>query len=644
MEEIKGLRWYKSDLHLHTTASECFTDKSVTAEQWVQKCLEEGLHCVAVTDHNTGNGIDEIKAAAEGKIVVFPGVEVTCGDSKQHVLVLFDPSKDSSYVNEFLNYIEIFDEHRAKELTSTNLSIFEVAEKASLRDGIAIAAHIDQFSGLSPLSHQNKERVCSHKDILGVQVVHEFLYQDRLPTDEELQTLFDSCYNNVPRETWHPWVSTASFFKNQDLAKLTFSDNPAAPKDSKHGLNGIGSRFTWIKMDEGITIQSLKQALLMPKIRIINDFDFNTDTKFNANTYIKSLKIEDTIYNQGETSVINFNPQLTTIIGGRGTGKSGILRMIRNSLNKIDELENHEDILKDHAEFCCKKTGELGVFTSQTKSSIKIVDGESNYKLNFDYNDGKLNYDLTVEYSNGERTEIPPNEIKMFLEKLNINLFSQKQIYDIAKRPDALRNFIDLSIPELEIKKQELDLLLNSYNNNLYKILKYEDTLSKKSSLEVSLKELELQKEKINIPIVTEILESDKKFTEENIAFQILLNSISKKIEMLQAVLKIDIELLNKEQFRTEYEEEINQINSNVQGYISSHNEILKSEIKSLTDFKDTLLHNLKKSEWNKNLLEHNEKLEIKQREQGDINQLLTQRKLISEKIQIITKERKPEL
>ncbi len=639
MQKFRGLRWYKCDLHLHTTASECFSDKTVTAEQWVQKCIDEGLHCIAVTDHNTGNGIDAIKTAAEGKIVVFPGVEVTCGDSKQHVLILFDPSKDSSYVNEFLNLIEIFEEDRAKETTSTTLSIFDVAKKASSRGGIAIAAHIDQFSGLSPLSYENKGRVCSDKNILGVQVVHDFLYQETIQTDENLQILFDNCYNDVQKNIWEPWLKTANFYKNKEIAKLTFSDNPAAAKDSKHGLYGIGSRFTWIKMDEEITIQSLKQAMLMPKIRIMNDFDFKSATKFYPTTYIKELDIVNTIYNIEDPSIINFNPQLTTIIGGRGTGKSGILRMIRNSLDKVEELDNHEDILKDHSEFCCKNTGDLGVFTSQTKTSMKIVDGESNYILNFDFNDGKPKYDLTVVYSNGESTVIQPSEIKSFLERLNINLFSQKQIYEIAKRPDALRTFIDSSIPDLESKMHRLNTLKNNYRINLSKILEYEDTLSKKSSLEVELKKFEIIIEKIDIPIVIEILDNDKKFTEENKTFQTLLQSICMKIELLQGVLNTNVDLLNKEQFREEYEEEITQINANIQGYISSHNEILIHEIKSLTDFKDTLVHNFSVTGWNKDLLEHKAKLETKQREQGDIKLLLAQRKDISEKIERINKE-----
>ena len=33
----KGTRWFKCDLHLHTPASKCFEDKTVTPEQWVDK-------------------------------------------------------------------------------------------------------------------------------------------------------------------------------------------------------------------------------------------------------------------------------------------------------------------------------------------------------------------------------------------------------------------------------------------------------------------------------------------------------------------------------------------------------------------------------------------------------------------------------
>lgn len=88
MISYKGTRWYKCDLHLHTVASKCFQDQTVTAEQWVDRAIEQGLNCVAITDHNTGASIDAFKEAAKDKnLTVFPGVEITCDSAK--VLVKF---------------------------------------------------------------------------------------------------------------------------------------------------------------------------------------------------------------------------------------------------------------------------------------------------------------------------------------------------------------------------------------------------------------------------------------------------------------------------------------------------------------------------------------------------------------------------
>ena len=49
--EYVGTRWYKCDFHLHTMQSQCYKDKSDTAQAWIQAVKEKGLNCVAVTDH-----------------------------------------------------------------------------------------------------------------------------------------------------------------------------------------------------------------------------------------------------------------------------------------------------------------------------------------------------------------------------------------------------------------------------------------------------------------------------------------------------------------------------------------------------------------------------------------------------------------
>ena len=92
--KYNGTRWHKCDFHLHTIASDCFEDKSVNADAWVARAIEQGLNCVAITDHNTGSGINAIQdAAKDTELTVFPGVEITCDTSKVHLLILFDVRK-----------------------------------------------------------------------------------------------------------------------------------------------------------------------------------------------------------------------------------------------------------------------------------------------------------------------------------------------------------------------------------------------------------------------------------------------------------------------------------------------------------------------------------------------------------------------
>ena len=103
MEKIKGLRWLKCDLHLHTPKSECFLDKEVTPEEYINKVIEEKINVIAITDHNNSGWIDKLKILAiKNNITLFPGVELTCSDSHIHLLILFDIDKTDQDIEDFL--------------------------------------------------------------------------------------------------------------------------------------------------------------------------------------------------------------------------------------------------------------------------------------------------------------------------------------------------------------------------------------------------------------------------------------------------------------------------------------------------------------------------------------------------------------
>ncbi|WP_121663476.1 PHP domain-containing protein [Metabacillus litoralis] len=318
---FRGNKWYKCDLHLHTPESKCFPDKEVTPEQWVQSCIEKGLDVVAVTDHNSGNYIDRVIEAANGtNLTVFPGVEITCDTSKVHLLILFDKDKRSSDINQFLHYCGIQDNMFAEQTATTeiNENIFTVADKANSRGAIVIPAHIDEYNGISVTSYQTMQQFLDISYINGVQVVNKELYNAGNYTSDERINLIKARYPSVTEELIKNWNNAVSIAKEARKAILTFSDNPSGDNETTHGLWGIGKRYTWIKMEEEVSLESLRHALLMPDQKIRNDFDCTTLPYNTPELLIKGLEVKNTVLNPENTIKVQFNPQLNTIIGGRG--------------------------------------------------------------------------------------------------------------------------------------------------------------------------------------------------------------------------------------------------------------------------------------------------------------------------------------
>ena len=65
-----GSRWWKFDFHTHTPASfdtsawqkTLGTEDAVTPEKWLLKFMSAEIDCVVISDHNSGEWIDKLKA------------------------------------------------------------------------------------------------------------------------------------------------------------------------------------------------------------------------------------------------------------------------------------------------------------------------------------------------------------------------------------------------------------------------------------------------------------------------------------------------------------------------------------------------------------------------------------------------------
>lgn len=117
----------KADLHLHTTAS----DGKLTPVELVALAHKKGLNLIAITDHDTTDGVDLALSAAENlSIRVISGIELSTQHNGEtvHILGYF---KSDNYKDEtFQKYLQDMKNHRiyrGKEMVNRLKEYFDIS-------------------------------------------------------------------------------------------------------------------------------------------------------------------------------------------------------------------------------------------------------------------------------------------------------------------------------------------------------------------------------------------------------------------------------------------------------------------------------------------------------------------------------------
>lgn len=306
-----GLHFRKVDLHTHTPASDCFLDKTVTPDGFVRAAIGAGLDVVAVTDHNSGSWVDLVKAAAARTgLTVFPGVEITV-QGGVHIIALFDVDKGTEHVRYLLGGLGISPEKQGKQDALCKKSAFDVVREITERGGLAILAHIDKPKGAwVSLTGQTRLQLFNQAPYSAVETSDGNL----LPQFRQIKEL------------------------RRKPATYQASDNPDTANPGRHSLKGIGSQFAYFKLDDTITLESMRQCFSDPPVRI------RSSSWPNSSAYprIVSLAVTGGFL---EKQRVEFNQGLNTIIGGKGAGKSLIVEFLRFAL---DQASTEESISDDH--------------------------------------------------------------------------------------------------------------------------------------------------------------------------------------------------------------------------------------------------------------------------------------------------------
>jgi ABC-type lipoprotein export system ATPase subunit len=498
-----GSRWWKVDFHTHTGHStDAYAGGDYTDREWLLAHMRQEIDAVCITDHNGGRQIDLLKAEYEKmhieyllseedaeedfrEIILFPGAELTTS-SGYHCLIILDPTHGSAEISRILGLGSL----EGQEGSPASKWNENPRNLKSPIDYLLIPAHVDGAKGLF------RERILKHAPEL-LEVDEVVLHIDADEREKTLKMLEPKVLERSRRATTDPDI-------------IGFEGVFVYGSDS-HEFSEIGLRSTWVKMEEA-TLDSLKIAIA-DRTGSIRDCLSPVEPTC-PDKWISKISIQDARHmgrltlpngSAGDPLILNLNPGLNAIIGGRGSGKSTILEMLRWVTNRSAELDSYDgDELRSQHE-------------SLVNDSFHDIGGNAIIEVEFRFygSQSKIRYDrnntvhelLESDGNNGwNQVALEKNE---WVARLPFRIYSQKQLYRFRKDTSLLLKEIDQT---LEVGASSIERRLDDLHSKSLtlrgEVVALSGSLRSKKATQVELAEIKkriaLLEDSKNSKILTE--------------------------------------------------------------------------------------------------------------------------------------------
>ncbi|NLN96118.1 MAG: histidinol-phosphatase [Bacteroidales bacterium] len=301
-----GATWLRADFHLHTKADKEFLytgNENDFCKLYVEKLKEQNIYVGVITNHNKFDKNEFValkKKASKKNIELFAGVEFSLKEGI-HILIVFDDKwyqGDIDDINKFLeNAFYGIANYDKPKYPNSNFNLKETVEALDRigHDYFIVLAHIDDANGLF-----TELRGRTQEDFVKQESFNRVLAVQKSANLENYQKLCK-------------WLKRKS-----KIACVEGSDN------AHGGIDGIGKgKRTYVKLGD-FNFEALIFAL--------TDSEYRVSPKVKPeikNSYIKSISFEGGLL---DGTRIDFSPELNTLIGIRGSGKSSVLEILRYTL------------------------------------------------------------------------------------------------------------------------------------------------------------------------------------------------------------------------------------------------------------------------------------------------------------------------
>lgn len=299
-----GATWLKADFHLHTKADKEFAYSGTDNDfirLYIEQLKSQEIGIGVITNHNKfdkGEFISLRKKAKKDGIGLFAGVEFSLKEGI-HILIVFDDKwyqGDTDNISQFLNQAFYPDtNYHNPPYPNSKFDLSQTVEALNLVgfEYCILLAHIDDRNGLF--------------DVLKGRTRDAFIESDAFEKVIAVQKSGNA--------------ENYKLLCQLSKRKIAFVEG----SDNAHGgIEAIGTgRTTYLKIGD-FNFEAIKYAL--------TDAEYRVSPKVKPeikNSFIKSIEFESGLLDKAK---IDFSPELNTLIGIRGSGKSSILEIIRYTL------------------------------------------------------------------------------------------------------------------------------------------------------------------------------------------------------------------------------------------------------------------------------------------------------------------------
>ena len=272
-------------------------DEAQYNQEILDHCHVSDISVIGLADHGSVDASASLrKFLEENGIIVFPGFEISSAE-KIHMVCLFPPEFNNSKLNRIIGSLGLSDVEKGTE--ASKMTCLDIADKVIESGGFWYAAHITGDNGILKIGKM--QHIWQDKRLIAAQIP---------ASRDEIDPKYHNIVNNT--DPSYKREHKPAFINASDIERPEELDNP--------------SSSVLIKMSEP-DFSNFCMAFKDPESRIRlnyereNNFQSSIDKISISGGYLDGFNIE-------------LSENLATIIGGRGTGKSTLIGIIRYTLGK----------------------------------------------------------------------------------------------------------------------------------------------------------------------------------------------------------------------------------------------------------------------------------------------------------------------